>query len=154
MNAYDEALRQLSNAYVHQLGIYHVSQYIESTVNRACLDINDAKNTITSHANTLSQTANISYANVAAVSTSQSVHPELKVSLGRGKSLPMNRLQRIIIGPRKEATDSLKSAAETKEAFQKAIDPVALKLRVERFAYDQGSNVILEGDDLPTDRIV
>lgn len=154
VNAYDEALRQLSNAYVHQLGINQVSHYIESTVNRACHDINDAKNTITSHTDVLSKNVNHSYANVAAHSISRSARPENKVSLGRGKSLPISRTQRIVIGPRAEAVDSLKTAAETKEAFRKAIDPVALKLRVNRFAYGQGSNVILEGDDLPTDRIL
>lgn len=74
--------------------------------------------------------------------------PSCNISLDRGKSFPILRSERIIIGPRESSKPRFANSKVTKEAVLKCIDPVKLKMKINSVNFGPQSSVILEGPAL------
>lgn len=152
-NAYDK----ISNAYIYKRALDSSAERLSAS----CASITEASDTLNQVVKTpaiqqmLSGVSNsgFPYANVASRSKRGNA-PQQCVSLDRGKAFNIPCTNCIIIGSSEEALDKFADSKITKSTLQSGIDPVQLKLKINRVGFDPKKSVILAGDSLDASTLV
>lgn len=69
-----------------------------------------------------------------------------RVSLVNGRSFPVAKCDRIVIGPKADSKEKFATSSATRDAVRKSINPSQLGLRVKNMRFGKDSSVILETD--------
>ena len=70
-----------------------------------------------------------------------------------GRSVPIIPANRVIVGPRDDAKERFKSSKETKAALLEAVNPVNVKMKVNKFTLGPNNTVAIEGEHLDAETL-
>ena len=140
---------KVSNAYLYKINVDKHAQVCADPLKRACVHL---ESVAASCAKPVAQVgSSLSYAAAVSrgVSENRAADPTSKISLARGKSFATKPpLDRVVVEPTDEAASRFTSSAATKVALQRAINPMQLKLQVQRVNLGPKCSVIVEGRSL------
>lgn len=138
----------ISNAYLYKLGAESMVEECKASVAEACKGVERAVEALSNSGASGPDVPVQSYASVVGRKQANQNAPTSSISLGRGKSFPIRKSQRIVIGPREENAEKFPNSKATKDALQACVDPKQLKMRIQNVRFGPGCSVMLEGENL------
>lgn len=150
LNALCDAYIAVSNAYLYRLGMDSVAsdckRTLEDTCERMSKSCETIDNNISSNVSSSQQSSQASFANAVRASRSSTAAAR-KIMLDQGKPIAIVREKRVIVTPREGEKNKFANSQATKSALYKAVDPVALQLKVKRVTLSRDTpSIVIDGD--------
>ena len=144
-----DAFNSLVSVYLFLLTANDAADVFSNAMNRVCVKLTQANSAPSNSTPAPRHAARASYASVAANSAAfpaPSNEPSKIITLSRGNVFPIRSSEVVIIGPSSDAEAKFISSNATKEALLKAVDSVALKLKVQGIRAGPNHGIVVESD--------
>ncbi|KAJ8670874.1 hypothetical protein QAD02_002133 [Eretmocerus hayati] len=136
------ALAKLSSAYLSSLTAHRTNGIICQRMNFSCERIEQSVASLVNQNPSSSDTR--SYPNKV---KQNSVDPPCKVSLSHGRSFAIKARKHVVIDPTANNENQFPSSKETRQALSISVNPIAMKINVQRVINSREKSVIIEGDE-------